>query len=67
MCGCEICIVIKSLQSDLNQYRIAQLHRLEKSKIDPLRTKEYRQTIYKNNQHIHAHPKYALFSMKCLP
>ena len=67
MCGCEICIVIKSLQSDLNQYRLSHLHRLEKSKIDSVRTKEYRQTIYKNNKHIHSHPKEALLTIQCPP
>ena len=31
MCGCEICISIKSLQNDLNSYRLLNLTRLERS------------------------------------
>ena len=41
MCGCEICILVKSLQNDLNLYRLAPLNRLEKSRIDNRKAKEY--------------------------
>ena len=42
MCGCEICVMIKSLQNDLNQYRLSTIHRLEKTCIDKEGLKIYR-------------------------
>ena len=65
MCGCEICIMAKSHQLDLNAYRLSLLRRLEKSGIDREKSRLYKHSIYKDNKHLHIHPKDALKCIQC--
>ena len=67
MCGCEICILAISLQNDLNSYRLSHLRRLQRSRIDVVKTNEYRTQIYNNDKHVHPHPKVALRCIQCPP
>ena len=67
MCGCEVCILAISLQNDLNSYRLTHLRRLEKSRIDIISTNNYRKQIYKDEKHVHPHPKDALRLIQCPP
>ena len=74
MCGCEVCILAVSLQNDLNTYRLSLIRRMQQSRIDRIKTNEYRSQVYNNNKHVHPHPKDALLciqyppvdSLKCL-
>ena len=45
MCGCEIFVMIKNLQNDLNQYRLSTIHRLEKISIYKEGLKIYRKAV----------------------
>ena len=46
MCGCEVCILVTSLQNDLNSYRLTHLCRLQKNLIDIILKNEYRYQLY---------------------
>ena len=67
MCGCEICIMAKSHQSDLNAYRLYMLKRMQKSKVDTNTTGLYKYAVYRNNKHLHEKPKDALQCIQCPP
>ena len=67
MCGCEVFILTISLQNDLNSYRLTHLRRLEKSRIDVTSTNNYRKHIYKDEKHVHPHPKDTLRLIQCPP
>jgi hypothetical protein len=78
MCGCEICIVVRSMQSSLNIYRLDLLKRLRNDastfrpntrnrRIATERAEAYAGAIYPNGQHIHGRPKDALQAIQCDP
>ena len=66
MCGCEICIMSKSLQNDLNQYRLMMLRRLEKSCVDKEEYKIYKHSVYRYNIHLRQHIRNALDCIHCI-
>ena len=62
-CGCEICIMCKSLQNDLNQYRILHMNRLKL--VDKNISELYRLRVYKNGNYLHPHPRDAVRCITC--
>ena len=52
----------KSFQNALNQYRLTLLHRLKL--VDREQYKIYRDIIYHNEKHLHAHPRDTLSCIK---
>ena len=57
-CGCEICIMSKSYQNDLNQYRLSYIQRLRN--VDKNQSYLYRHRVYPNGVHLHPHPRDAV-------
>ena len=62
-CGCEICIMSKSHQNDLNQYRLSFIQRLKN--VDKNQSDLYRNRVYNNGVHLHPHPRDAVRCITC--
>ena len=69
MCGCEICILVKGMQNDLNAYRLLLLRKFENKngKKAKMKAKAYKKYVYDNDEHLHVHPKKALLCIQCPP
>ena len=62
-CGCEICIMSKSYQNDLNQYRLSHIQRLKT--VDKNLSYLYRNRVYPNGVHLYPHPRDAVRCITC--
>ena len=69
MCGCEICILVKGMQNDLNAYRLLLLRKFESKNGSRAKTKAkaYKKYVYNNDEHLHVHPKKVLLCIQCPP
>ena len=79
MCGCKICVIISSMQAQLNCYRLDCLNllreksgdegeRIARSGVDATKKDNiYVNDVYSNNQNMHLKPIDALLAIQCKP
>ena len=69
MCGCEICILIKGMQNDLNAYRLLLLRKFENKngKKAKIKAKAYKKYAYDNDEHLYVHPKKSIVMYSMSP
>ena len=79
MCGCEICVIIFSMQASLNHYQLDNINvlreqarayggRIAHSVVYSTKIyNSYANDVYPNNQHMHLNPRDAILEIQYNP